>query len=198
MGNLVKFEFWTKMATKCKPQGPGCNKFEIWTKVAKLAKPQGPKWQFTLITILKPKVGAFSLNDPSFIFTSTQMSPSTLYNVSGTFFCVHTRSFPLHVSLFNFISIIFIIYQGHTLLFLAVKQHKIFFLSLNIKGFLYSFHFEFSKEGNGEKERDKQRKGVLICRYRRRKTYNGRCPYVVFCFSLRTFLFDSMLVTIRM
>ena len=37
------------MATKCKPQGPGCNKFEIWTKVAKLAKPQGPKWQFTLV-----------------------------------------------------------------------------------------------------------------------------------------------------
>ncbi|MFS7927594.1 hypothetical protein Hanom_Chr04g00310981 [Helianthus anomalus] len=42
------FEIWTKMATKCKPQGPRCNKFEIWTKVAKLAKPQGPKWQFTL------------------------------------------------------------------------------------------------------------------------------------------------------
>ncbi|MFS7935419.1 hypothetical protein Hanom_Chr05g00403211 [Helianthus anomalus] len=41
------FGFWTKMATKCKPQGPRCNKFEIWTKVAKLAKPQGPKWQFT-------------------------------------------------------------------------------------------------------------------------------------------------------
>ncbi|MFS7943819.1 hypothetical protein Hanom_Chr06g00504701 [Helianthus anomalus] len=36
------------MATKCKPQGPRCNKFEIWTKMAKLAKPQGPKWQFTL------------------------------------------------------------------------------------------------------------------------------------------------------
>ncbi|MFS7953190.1 hypothetical protein Hanom_Chr07g00615651 [Helianthus anomalus] len=36
------------MTTKCKPQGPRCNKFEIWTKVAKLAKPQGPKWQFTL------------------------------------------------------------------------------------------------------------------------------------------------------
>ncbi|MFS7915608.1 hypothetical protein Hanom_Chr02g00167271 [Helianthus anomalus] len=48
MGNLVKFEIWTKIATKTKPQGPGCNKFEIWTKVAKLAKPQGPKWQFTL------------------------------------------------------------------------------------------------------------------------------------------------------
>ncbi|MFS7991000.1 hypothetical protein Hanom_Chr12g01065611 [Helianthus anomalus] len=47
------FAFWTKMATKCKPQGPGCNKFEIWTKVAKLAKPQGPKWQFTLKHILK-------------------------------------------------------------------------------------------------------------------------------------------------
>ncbi|MFS7911730.1 hypothetical protein Hanom_Chr02g00121541 [Helianthus anomalus] len=48
MRNLVKFEFWTKMATKCKSQGPRSNKFEIWTKVAKLAKPQGPKWQFTL------------------------------------------------------------------------------------------------------------------------------------------------------
>ncbi|MFS8017755.1 hypothetical protein Hanom_Chr15g01384121 [Helianthus anomalus] len=36
------------MATKCKPQGPRCNKLEIWTKVAKLTKPQGPKWQFTL------------------------------------------------------------------------------------------------------------------------------------------------------
>ncbi|MFS7915430.1 hypothetical protein Hanom_Chr02g00165271 [Helianthus anomalus] len=45
------FEFWTKMATKCKPQGPRCNKFEIWTKVVKLAKPQGPKWQFTLLII---------------------------------------------------------------------------------------------------------------------------------------------------
>ncbi|MFS7905469.1 hypothetical protein Hanom_Chr01g00048081 [Helianthus anomalus] len=42
------FGFRTKMATKCKPQGPRCNKFEIWTKVAKLAKSQGPKWQFTL------------------------------------------------------------------------------------------------------------------------------------------------------
>ncbi|MFS7987823.1 hypothetical protein Hanom_Chr11g01027391 [Helianthus anomalus] len=42
------FEFWTKMATKVKPQGPRCKKFEIWTKMAKLAKPQGPKWQFTL------------------------------------------------------------------------------------------------------------------------------------------------------
>ncbi|MFS7958355.1 hypothetical protein Hanom_Chr07g00677471 [Helianthus anomalus] len=41
------------MATKCKPQGPRCNKFEIWTKVAKLAKPQGPKWQFTLIQTMK-------------------------------------------------------------------------------------------------------------------------------------------------
>ncbi|MFS7948889.1 hypothetical protein Hanom_Chr06g00565121 [Helianthus anomalus] len=46
------FGFWTKMATKCKPQGPRCNKFEIWTKVAKLAKPQGPKWQFTLFLII--------------------------------------------------------------------------------------------------------------------------------------------------
>ncbi|MFS7974041.1 hypothetical protein Hanom_Chr09g00863781 [Helianthus anomalus] len=45
------FGFWTKIATKCKPQGPRCNKFEIWTKVAKLAKPQGPKWQFTLFFI---------------------------------------------------------------------------------------------------------------------------------------------------
>ncbi|MFS7966992.1 hypothetical protein Hanom_Chr09g00780501 [Helianthus anomalus] len=35
------------MATKCKPQGPRCNKFDIWTKEAKLAKPQGSKWQFT-------------------------------------------------------------------------------------------------------------------------------------------------------
>ncbi|MFS7906604.1 hypothetical protein Hanom_Chr01g00061221 [Helianthus anomalus] len=43
------FEFWTKMATKCKPQGPRCKKFEIWTKMAKLPKPQGPKWQFTLV-----------------------------------------------------------------------------------------------------------------------------------------------------
>ncbi|MFS7955016.1 hypothetical protein Hanom_Chr07g00637471 [Helianthus anomalus] len=39
------------MATKCKPQGPRCNKFEIWTKVAKLAKPQGPKRQFTHLII---------------------------------------------------------------------------------------------------------------------------------------------------
>ncbi|MFS7946560.1 hypothetical protein Hanom_Chr06g00537771 [Helianthus anomalus] len=42
------FEIWTKMATKCKPQGPRFKKFEIWTKMAKLPKPQGPKWQFTL------------------------------------------------------------------------------------------------------------------------------------------------------
>ncbi|MFS7985443.1 hypothetical protein Hanom_Chr11g00998421 [Helianthus anomalus] len=41
------FEFWTKMATKCKPQGPKFKKFEILTKMAKLPKPQGPKWQFT-------------------------------------------------------------------------------------------------------------------------------------------------------
>ncbi|MFS8031881.1 hypothetical protein Hanom_Chr17g01551111 [Helianthus anomalus] len=41
------------MATKTKPQGPGCNKFEIWTKVAKLAKPQGPKWQLTLTKIVE-------------------------------------------------------------------------------------------------------------------------------------------------
>ncbi|MFS7948088.1 hypothetical protein Hanom_Chr06g00555861 [Helianthus anomalus] len=40
------------MATKCKPQGPRCNKFEIWTKMAKLPKPQGPKWQFTLLIII--------------------------------------------------------------------------------------------------------------------------------------------------
>ncbi|MFS8029193.1 hypothetical protein Hanom_Chr16g01519491 [Helianthus anomalus] len=45
------FEFWTKMATKCKPQGPRFKKFEIWTKMAKVLKPQGPKWQFTLIII---------------------------------------------------------------------------------------------------------------------------------------------------
>ncbi|MFS7909884.1 hypothetical protein Hanom_Chr02g00099861 [Helianthus anomalus] len=42
------FEIWTKMATKCKPQGPRFKKFDIWTKMAKLPKPQGPKSQFTL------------------------------------------------------------------------------------------------------------------------------------------------------
>ncbi|MFS7992687.1 hypothetical protein Hanom_Chr12g01085251 [Helianthus anomalus] len=47
------FEFWTKMTTKCKPQGPKCKKFEIWTKMAKVPKPQGPKWQFTLLLLLK-------------------------------------------------------------------------------------------------------------------------------------------------
>ncbi|MFS7940550.1 hypothetical protein Hanom_Chr05g00465801 [Helianthus anomalus] len=41
------FEIWTKMATKCKPQGPRFKKFEIWTKMTKLTKSQGPKWQFT-------------------------------------------------------------------------------------------------------------------------------------------------------
>ncbi|MFS7987194.1 hypothetical protein Hanom_Chr11g01019601 [Helianthus anomalus] len=45
------FEFWTKMTTKTKPQGPRFKKFEIWTKMAKVPKPQGPKWQFTLIFI---------------------------------------------------------------------------------------------------------------------------------------------------
>ncbi|MFS7998797.1 hypothetical protein Hanom_Chr12g01158161 [Helianthus anomalus] len=49
---MVKFNFWTKLATKCKPQGPRCKKFEIWTKMAKVPKPQGPKWQFTLLIIL--------------------------------------------------------------------------------------------------------------------------------------------------
>ncbi|MFS7941761.1 hypothetical protein Hanom_Chr06g00480091 [Helianthus anomalus] len=53
MGNLVKFEIWIKMATKCKPEGPRCNKFEIWTKVIKLAKPQRPKWQFTPFFIIR-------------------------------------------------------------------------------------------------------------------------------------------------
>ncbi|MFS7943036.1 hypothetical protein Hanom_Chr06g00495601 [Helianthus anomalus] len=43
------FEFWTKMTTKCKPQGPKLKKFEIWTKMAKLPKPQGPKWQLLVI-----------------------------------------------------------------------------------------------------------------------------------------------------
>ncbi|MFS7960698.1 hypothetical protein Hanom_Chr08g00706111 [Helianthus anomalus] len=42
------FEFWTKITTKCKPQGTRFKKFEIWTKMAKLPKPQGPKWQLTL------------------------------------------------------------------------------------------------------------------------------------------------------
>ncbi|MFS7964868.1 hypothetical protein Hanom_Chr08g00755431 [Helianthus anomalus] len=42
------FEIWTKMATKCKTQGPRFKKFEIWTQMAKLPKPQGPKWLFTL------------------------------------------------------------------------------------------------------------------------------------------------------
>ncbi|MFS7908429.1 hypothetical protein Hanom_Chr01g00083051 [Helianthus anomalus] len=46
------FEIWTKMATKCKPQGPRFKKFEIWTKIVKLPKPQGPKWQFTLCILV--------------------------------------------------------------------------------------------------------------------------------------------------
>ncbi|MFS7993504.1 hypothetical protein Hanom_Chr12g01094941 [Helianthus anomalus] len=46
--NLVKFKIWTRMTTKCKPQGPRCKKFEIWTKMTKVPKPQGPKWKFTL------------------------------------------------------------------------------------------------------------------------------------------------------
>ncbi|MFS7960502.1 hypothetical protein Hanom_Chr08g00703871 [Helianthus anomalus] len=53
------FEFWTKMATKCKPQGPRCKKFEIWTKMAKVPKPQGLKWQFTL-NIIKSKLQVLS------------------------------------------------------------------------------------------------------------------------------------------
>ncbi|MFS8005587.1 hypothetical protein Hanom_Chr13g01239071 [Helianthus anomalus] len=48
---MTRFHFWTKMATKMKPQGPRCKRFQIWTKVAKLPKPQGPKWQFTLFNI---------------------------------------------------------------------------------------------------------------------------------------------------
>ncbi|MFS7947486.1 hypothetical protein Hanom_Chr06g00548831 [Helianthus anomalus] len=46
------FEIWTKMATKCKPQGPIFKKFEIWTEMTKLPKPQGPKWQFTLYILI--------------------------------------------------------------------------------------------------------------------------------------------------
>ncbi|MFS7993266.1 hypothetical protein Hanom_Chr12g01092081 [Helianthus anomalus] len=37
------FELWTKMAIKCKSQGPRFKKFKIWTKMAKLPKPQGQK-----------------------------------------------------------------------------------------------------------------------------------------------------------
>ncbi|MFS8000638.1 hypothetical protein Hanom_Chr12g01180721 [Helianthus anomalus] len=37
------FKIWTKMATKCKPQGPRFKKFEIWTEMTKLPKSQGPK-----------------------------------------------------------------------------------------------------------------------------------------------------------
>ncbi|MFS7979737.1 hypothetical protein Hanom_Chr10g00931211 [Helianthus anomalus] len=51
-GNLAKFEIWTKMAIKYKPQGLGCKKFEIWTKMAKVPKPKGSKWQFTLYYII--------------------------------------------------------------------------------------------------------------------------------------------------
>ncbi|MFS8020078.1 hypothetical protein Hanom_Chr15g01411331 [Helianthus anomalus] len=53
------FEFWTKMATKVKPQRPRFKKFEICTKMAKVPKPQGPKWQFTLDEI---SVYIFSFN----------------------------------------------------------------------------------------------------------------------------------------
>ncbi|MFS7888865.1 hypothetical protein Hanom_Chr00s000002g01600091 [Helianthus anomalus] len=42
------FEFWTKMTTKCKPQGTRFKKFEIWIKMTKLPKPREPKSQFTL------------------------------------------------------------------------------------------------------------------------------------------------------
>ncbi|MFS7966722.1 hypothetical protein Hanom_Chr09g00777091 [Helianthus anomalus] len=42
------FEIWTKMATKCKPQGPRFKFFGFWTKVAKVSKPQGPFWLLTL------------------------------------------------------------------------------------------------------------------------------------------------------
>ncbi|KAJ0958912.1 hypothetical protein HanPSC8_Chr01g0044121 [Helianthus annuus] len=42
------FEIWTKMATKCKPQGPRFKNFGFWTKVAKVSKPQGPFWLLTL------------------------------------------------------------------------------------------------------------------------------------------------------
>ncbi|MFS8006735.1 hypothetical protein Hanom_Chr14g01252681 [Helianthus anomalus] len=52
--NVVRFCFWTKMATKTKPQGLRCKRFQIWTYVAKLPKTQGPKWQFTLsVTFLR-------------------------------------------------------------------------------------------------------------------------------------------------
>ncbi|MFS8004043.1 hypothetical protein Hanom_Chr13g01221001 [Helianthus anomalus] len=45
------FEFWTKMATKGKPQGPIFKKFEIWTKMAKLPKPQGSKCRWLLMVM---------------------------------------------------------------------------------------------------------------------------------------------------
>ncbi|MFS7951389.1 hypothetical protein Hanom_Chr07g00594561 [Helianthus anomalus] len=54
------------MTTKCKPQGPRCNKFEIWTKMAKLTKPQGPKWQFTLLYGLSNLSCIFFLNLTSY------------------------------------------------------------------------------------------------------------------------------------
>ncbi|MFS7966965.1 hypothetical protein Hanom_Chr09g00780181 [Helianthus anomalus] len=38
------------MAIKLKPQGHRCKKFEFWTKVTTVTKPQGPKWQFTLLS----------------------------------------------------------------------------------------------------------------------------------------------------
>ncbi|MFS7994675.1 hypothetical protein Hanom_Chr12g01108831 [Helianthus anomalus] len=47
---MIKFDFfeiWTKMAKKCKPQGPRFKKFGIWTKVTKVIKPQGPFWLLT-------------------------------------------------------------------------------------------------------------------------------------------------------
>ncbi|MFS7975755.1 hypothetical protein Hanom_Chr10g00884451 [Helianthus anomalus] len=52
LGNLAKFNFWTKMATKTKPRGPRFKTFEIWTKMAKVPKPQGPKCQFTPFNII--------------------------------------------------------------------------------------------------------------------------------------------------
>ncbi|MFS8004205.1 hypothetical protein Hanom_Chr13g01222961 [Helianthus anomalus] len=51
---MIKFDFfeiWTKMAKKCKPQGPRFKKIGIWTKLAKVIKPQGPFWLLTLCII---------------------------------------------------------------------------------------------------------------------------------------------------
>ncbi|MFS7987296.1 hypothetical protein Hanom_Chr11g01020791 [Helianthus anomalus] len=46
--NMGFLDFWTKMATQCKPQGPRFKNFGFWTKVAKVSKPQGPFWLLTL------------------------------------------------------------------------------------------------------------------------------------------------------